>query len=62
MSENDKTQTTETRSASTKAAKAVKSAVQEAFDEANEKGYFGSTPDEKPNSAYTVAGVTKGKK
>jgi hypothetical protein len=34
--------------------------VQAAFDEANEKGYFGETPDETPNEAYTLQGVGKG--
>ena len=45
-------------SASTDAPSANPS-LQAAFDEANEKGYFGTTPDETPNEAYTVAGVTK---
>lgn len=35
--------------------------VQAKFDEANEKGYFGETPDETPNENYTLAGVTSGK-
>jgi hypothetical protein len=35
--------------------------VQAKFDEANEKGYFGSTPDETPNENYTLQGVTSGK-
>ena len=35
--------------------------VQAKFDEANEKGYFGSTPDETPNENYTLKGVTSGK-
>jgi hypothetical protein len=35
--------------------------VQARFDEANEKGYFGETPDETPNENYTLAGVTSGK-
>lgn len=35
--------------------------VQAKFDEANEKGYFGHTPDETPNENYTLAGVTSGK-
>jgi hypothetical protein len=34
--------------------------VQKRFDEANEKGYFGHTPDETPNEAYTLKGVTSG--
>lgn len=33
--------------------------VQARFDEATAKGYFGEVPDDKPNEAYTVAGVTK---
>ncbi|HYH11733.1 MAG TPA: hypothetical protein VD789_05190 [Thermomicrobiales bacterium] len=36
--------------------------VQAVFDEANEKGYFGTTPDETPNEAYTLKGVTSGMK
>jgi hypothetical protein len=35
--------------------------VQAAFDEANDKGYFGTTPDETPNENYTVKGVGAGK-
>lgn len=35
--------------------------VQQAFDEANEQGYFGSAPDETPNENYTLKGVTSGK-
>jgi hypothetical protein len=35
--------------------------VQAAFDEANEKGYFGEVPDETPNENYTLKGVTSGK-
>jgi hypothetical protein len=35
--------------------------VQKRFDEANEKGYFGHTPDETPNENYTLKGVTSGK-
>ena len=35
--------------------------VQAAFDEANEKGYFGETPDDTPNENYTLKGVTSGK-
>lgn len=33
--------------------------VQDAFDQANEQGYFGTVPDETPNEAYTVEGVVK---
>ena len=35
--------------------------VQAKFDEANEKGYFGTTPDETPNENYTLKGVAAGK-
>lgn len=35
---------------------------QAAWDEANEQGFWGSVPDETPNAAYTVAGVTKAAK
>ncbi len=31
--------------------------VQDAFDEANEQGFFGTTSDPTPNENYTVAGV-----
>jgi hypothetical protein len=34
--------------------------VQAKFDEAAEKGYFGETPDETPNEAYTLKGVNEG--
>ena len=34
--------------------------VQEKFDEANEKGYFGHTPDETPAENYTLKGVISG--
>jgi hypothetical protein len=35
--------------------------VQARFDDANDKGYFGTTPDDTPNENYTLAGVTSGK-
>lgn len=34
--------------------------LQEAFDEAEDKGYFGVKTDPTPNENYTVAGVTSG--
>ena len=37
----------------------TKAEIQSAWDEANEKGYWGEVPDETPNEAYTVEGVTK---
>jgi len=36
--------------------------LQKQADEAAAKGYYGTVPDETPNSAYTVAGVTKARK
>lgn len=35
--------------------------VQKAVDEAEAKGYIGTTPDDTPNENYTVAGVLAGK-
>lgn len=35
--------------------------VQAKFDEANERGYFGTVPDETPNENYTLKGVIAGK-
>ena len=35
--------------------------VQATFDEAEEKGYFGETPDETPRENYTLEGVSQGK-
>jgi len=34
--------------------------VKQAFDEANDQGYFGYAPDPTPNENYTVKGVTSG--
>jgi hypothetical protein len=34
--------------------------VQDAFDAANEKGYFGVTTDPTPNENYTLQGAGKG--
>ena len=34
--------------------------VQARFDEAEEKGYFGHTPDDTPNEHYTLSGVIAG--
>lgn len=34
--------------------------VQAAFDEAEDKGYFGQKTDTTPNENYTVSGVTSG--
>lgn len=35
--------------------------VQAKFDEASEKGYFGTSPDATPRENYTLKGVTSGK-
>lgn len=61
MAERSKS-TTEATKASTagKAAEASTAALQAQVDEAEQQGYFGSTPDDTPNRAYTVAGVTEG--
>lgn len=34
--------------------------AQRRTDEAEDKGYLGTVPDETPNEAYSVAGVTSG--
>ncbi|MCA1569315.1 MAG: hypothetical protein LC798_03125 [Chloroflexi bacterium] len=44
-----------------KATDAAAANVQKAIDEAEAKGYIGTTPDETPNENYTVAGVLAGK-
>lgn len=56
MSASEKKSSPKAASASTKAA-ASKVELQHKFDVANEQGYWGETPDETPNSAYTVKGV-----
>lgn len=55
-----------TKDAGTKAAPASaedvgQAEVQKRFDEANEKGFFGHSPDETPRENYTLKGVTSGK-
>lgn len=35
--------------------------VQAKFDEAAEKGYFGTVPDREPNESFTLEGVAKQK-
>jgi hypothetical protein len=35
--------------------------VRAAFDEANEQGFFGQSPDNTPRENYTLKGVTSGK-
>ena len=35
--------------------------VQAKFDEAEKKGYFGTSPDDTPRDHYTLKGVTAGK-
>lgn len=51
----------EKKSSATDSTDAGQAEVQAKFDEANEKGYFGTTPDETPNENYTLQGVTSGK-
>jgi hypothetical protein len=57
MSDTEKTQSRKT-AASTDGGKKE---LQAAFDEAQEKGYFGVTPDPTPNENYTLKGVASGK-
>ena len=56
MSDNEKKQV-RTSAASTDVGQKE---VQDRFDEANEKGYFGVTPDPTPNENYTLQGQGKG--
>lgn len=44
-----------------KSADAGEAEVQAKMDEAEDKGYFGTTPDDTPNENYTLQGVTSGK-
>lgn len=63
MSDNDKKSSRKQDSASTETAPdqdVGQNEVQQAVDEANEKGYFGEVADPTPNENYTVAGVTSG--
>lgn len=57
MSEKQTKQDQKATSASTDAGQ---DEIQQAFDEATEKGYFGTVTDPTPNANYTVAGVVKG--
>ena len=65
MSEKQTTQAPKPVSVSTDAPKATttddagQAEIQAAWDEANEKGYWGEVPDETPNEDYTVEGVTR---
>ena len=63
MSEKQTSPSPKPASASTSAkADHGKAEIQKAHDEANAQGYWGTVPDETPNEAYTVAGVTKAAK
>lgn len=63
MSDTEKSQSPKKASASTDtSAKGSNDTLQAAFDKANDQGFFGEVPDETPNEAYTVAGVTKAAK
>ena len=44
-----------------KSADAGQAEVQAKFDEANEQGFFGTSPDETPRENYTLKGVGSGK-
>lgn len=57
MSDRESSQSQKKASASTDGGKQQ---LQQVFDEAQEKGYFGVTPDVTPNANYTVKGVTSG--
>jgi hypothetical protein len=59
MSENQTSRNQKAGSASTK--DAGQAEVQQVFDEANEKGYFGVTTDPTPDENYTLKGVAAGK-
>jgi len=52
---------TDAKTKAARTADAGQAEVQAKFDEANEKGYFGTTPDDTPNENYTLKGVTSGK-
>ncbi|HVL24742.1 MAG TPA: hypothetical protein VM450_11705 [Thermomicrobiales bacterium] len=57
MSENDKSRN---QSKASGAADVGQAEVKQKFDEANEKGYFGTVTDPTPNANYTFAGQAKG--
>ena len=61
MSEKETSPNPKPASASTdrKAADYGKAELQKVQDVADKQGYFGTVPDETPNEAYTVSGVTK---
>jgi len=50
-----------TEKKTTDSADAGQAEVQSKFDEANEKGFFGYSPDKTPAENYTLKGVTSGK-
>jgi len=54
MSKSDKTTQT-----SSGAGDVGQSQVQATFDEAAEKGYFGTVPEREPNESFTLDGVNK---
>lgn len=56
MSENKTKRSPEKASASTDVGRTE---LQKVADEANEKGYIGTTPETTPNEDFTVAGVVK---
>jgi hypothetical protein len=60
MAERTKTSTEAPQPAEAKAAQASIDTLQAQVDEAEQQGYYGTTPDDTPNRNYTVAGVTEG--
>jgi len=63
MSDNEKKSSRKQDNASTETAPdqdVGQQQVQQQFDEADDKGYFGDVPDPTPNDNYTVSGVTSG--
>jgi len=63
MSDNEKKQSQKPAASTETAADADlgQKEVQEAFDEANEQGYFGVTTDPTPDENYTLQGQAAGK-
>lgn len=60
MADENKTQTQSAKAgASASKPKVNTQSVEDAFAEANDKGYFGQVPDETPNKEYTFAAQAK---
>jgi hypothetical protein len=56
----DEAATTDDQASTRDAGDGGKAQMEAAFDEANEKGYWGEVPDGPPNEAYTVTGQASG--